>query len=175
MSKTERVVRLFGEKIVQGEFKEGAALPSEAKLCDLFQVSRNCMRESIKVLVAKRLIDSCGRRGLFVMSRNRWDFLDAEVLEWTLASGNNNELIFSLLEVRNLIEPTILSWAASRANSADLAAIDACWSAMEASKFDHAEFKEAQIRLNKAMLMATHNPVITQLSEAFGVLQRKLF
>ena len=173
MTKTERVIRLFGEKIIQGEFEEGSALPSEAKLCDIFDVSRNSMREAIKVLVAKKLIDTRGRRGLFVRPRSRWDFLDAEVLEWTLASGKNNELISSLLEVRTLIEPTILSWAATRANSTDLAAIESCWSAMEASKFDYAEFKEAQIRFKKAILLATHNPVIFQLSLAFGVLQRK--
>ena len=50
MTKTDRLTRLFGKQIAQGEFAPGSALPSEAELCERFEVSRNVMREVIKVL-----------------------------------------------------------------------------------------------------------------------------
>ena len=66
MTKTDRLTRLFGKQIAQGEFVPGTALPSEADLCERFDTSRNVMREVIKVLSTKKLIDAQRHRGLFV-------------------------------------------------------------------------------------------------------------
>ena len=58
MTKTVRLIHSFGKQIAQGTFAPGAALPSEAELCLRFEASRNVMREVIKVLSTKRLIDA---------------------------------------------------------------------------------------------------------------------
>ena len=73
MTKTERLFRLFGKQIAQGEYAPGTALPSEAELCNRFEVSRNVMREIIKMLSTKRLIDAQPHRGLFVMPSEQWN------------------------------------------------------------------------------------------------------
>ena len=49
MTKTDRLTRLFGKQIAQGEFAPGSALPSESELCERFDTSRNVMREVIIV------------------------------------------------------------------------------------------------------------------------------
>ena len=67
MNKTERLTQLFGKRITQGEFAPGSALPSEADLCAHFGVSRNIIREVVKVLSTKKLIDAQRYRGLFVV------------------------------------------------------------------------------------------------------------
>ena len=87
MTKTDRLIKDFGKQIAQGEFEPGSALPSEADLCVRFQTSRNVMREVIKVLSTKRLIDAQRHRGLFVMPNDQWNYLDADVLEWALEKG----------------------------------------------------------------------------------------
>ena len=175
MTKTDRLTRLFGKQIAQGEFAPGSALPSEAELCERFEVSRNVMREVIKVLSTKKLIDAQPHRGLFVMPTEQWNYLDADVLEWALEKGGNPELISSLIEVRGLIEPTISRWAAERATAVDLVAIEANYNEMNANRDSVMAFQEADIRFHKAILLATHNVVIQQLSDAVSALQRAIF
>ena len=175
MTKTDRLTRSFGKQIAQGDFEPGSALPSEAELCERFEVSRNVMREVIKVLSTKKLIDAQPHRGLFVMPTEQWNYLDADVLEWALEKGTNPELISSLIEVRSLIEPTISRWAAERATAIDLVAIEASYNEMVANRENLLAFQEADIRFHKAILLATHNVVIQQLSDAVSALQRAIF
>lgn len=175
MTKTDRLIRLFGKQIAQGEFEPGSALPSEADLCLRFGASRNVMREVVKVLSTKRLIDAQPHRGLFVMPTEQWNYLDADVLEWALEKGTNPELICSLIEVRSLIEPTISRWAAERATAVDLVAIEASYNDMVSNRENLLAFQEADIRFHKAILLATHNVVIQQLADAVSALQRAIF
>ena len=175
MTKTERIFRLFGKQIAQGEYAPGAALPSEAELCARFEVSRNVMREVIKMLASRRLIDAQPHRGLFVMPGEQWNYLDVEVLEWVLETGVRQDLVQSLIEVRSLIEPTISRWAAERATAVDLVDIEASYNAMVANRTNPAAFHAADIRFHHAVLVAAHNVVIQQLSNAVGALQRTIF
>ena len=175
MNKTERLTQLFGKKITQGDFAPGSALPSEADLCAQFGVSRNIIREVVKVLSTKKLIDAQRNRGLFVMAAERWNYLDADVLEWTLEKGSNPSLIRSLIEVRSLIEPTISHWAAERATAVDLVAIEASYNEMVANPTRADLFHEADIRFHRAVLVAAHNVVMMQLSDAVSALQRAIF
>lgn len=175
MTKTDRLIQMFGRQIVQGVFAPGSAMPSEAELCQRFDTSRNVMREVIKVLSTKRLIDAQRHRGLFVMPSDQWNYLDVDVLEWALENGTNQELISSLLEVRSLIEPTISGWAAQRATAIDLVAIESSCNEMAASRNDPPAFHEADIRFHNAILVATHNVVIQQLSGAISALHRAIF
>ena len=175
MTKTDRLIKLFGKQIAQRKFKPGTALPSEAELCERFDVSRNVMREVIKVLATKKLIDAQRHRGLFVMPQDQWNYLDADVLEWALEEGSNPDLLNSLIEVRCLIEPTISRWAAERATALDLVAIEGNYNAMLANRGNFQAFQEADIGFHKAVLVATHNVVIQQLSDAVSALQRAIF
>lgn len=175
MNKTERLTQLFGKRITQGDFAPGVALPSEAELCEQFGASRNVIREVVKVLATKRLIDAQRNRGLFVMPAERWNYLDADVLEWTLEKGSQPSLIRSLIEVRGLFEPIISRWAAERATAVDLVDIEASFNAMAANPSRHDAFHEADIRFHRAVLNASHNVVMQQLSDAVSALQRAIF
>lgn len=175
MTKTDRLIENFGKQIAQGDYAPGSALPSEAELCTRFETSRNVLREVVKVLSTKRLIDAQRHRGLFVMPTEQWNYLDADVLAWVLEKGVNQELISSLIEVRSLIEPTISRWAAERATAVDLVAIEANYNAMVANRDCPQAFHEADIGFHNAILLATHNLVIQQLSDAITALQRAIF
>ncbi|MBS1210449.1 MAG: dgoR [Proteobacteria bacterium] len=175
MTKTDWLTELFGKQIAQGHYAPGTALPSEADLCVQFDTSRNVIREVIKVLATKKLIDAQRHRGLFVMPQDQWNYLDADVLAWVLEKGANPDLIYSLIEVRGLIEPMISRWAAERATAIDLVAIEANYNEMDSNRNDLPKFNEADIRFHKAILMATHNVVIQQLADAISALQRAIF
>ena len=143
MTKTQQLVQQFGKAIAQGEYPAGASLPSEAELCSRYLASRNVVREVIRVLSTKRLIDAQAHRGLFVMPRQNWNYLDVDVLGWVLEKTPDPTLIASLIEVRSLIEPVISRWAAERATAVDLVAIEASYNAMLEHRDDLARFHEA--------------------------------
>jgi len=175
ISKTDRIILTLGEEIVSGKYTPGAPLPAEAELCEQFSTSRNIIREVFRALVAKRLIEVKRYRGAFVTPRNQWNFLDSDVLQWSLKHDQDPRLIAAMNEVRNLVEPQIARWSAERATSSDLAKIEAALNDMVTHHHDREAFNQADIRYHEAVLESVHNPVLQQLSIAISSLQLAIF
>ena len=175
LSKTERIIQTLGEEIVAGKYVPGAALPAEAELCERFSTSRNIIREVYRSLMAKRLMEMKRYRGAFVTSRNQWNYLDSDVLQWALAHDHDPRLIAAMNEVRVLVEPQIARWSAERATSTDLAAIELAYNEMEANHLNRDAFNDADIRYHEAVMASVHNPVLQQLNVAISQLQKAVF
>ncbi|MDW5501605.1 FadR/GntR family transcriptional regulator [Pseudomonas lundensis] len=175
IGKTDRIIIEIGQQIVGGKYLPGSPLPAEAELCEEFETSRNIIREVLRALMAKRLVEVKRYRGAFVTLRNQWNYLDTDVLNWVLAQDYDPRLIASMSEVRNLVEPTIARWAAERATSSELAVIEAALNDMMLHHQERERFNEADIRYHEAVLAAVHNPVLQQLSVAISSLQRAVF
>lgn len=175
LSKTDRIILVLGEQIVAGKYPPGAALAPESELCEEFQTSRNVIREVMRSLTGKRLIDIKRYRGAFVTPREQWNFLDTDVLQWSLAQGDKPELIAAMSEIRNLVEPAIARWAAARATAADLMHIEAALNDMTTFCQERQAFNEADVRFHEAVLAAVHNPIMQQLSVVISSLQRAVF
>lgn len=158
-----RVLAELGQRIVSGSYPIGSTLPTEAQLCDEFGVSRTAMREALKMLSAKGLVESRQRAGTRVLPASNWNRLDPDVLDWS-SSTADPEFMQALVEARLVIEPAGARMAASRATSADLAAIEAGFIAMKAAPLDNlAACAEADVRFHLAILYSSHNPVFTGL------------
>ncbi|MBK4784284.1 MAG: FadR family transcriptional regulator [Pantoea sp. Pent] len=175
LSKTERIIQTLGEEIVAGKYVPGAALPAEAELCGRFSTSRNIIREVYRSLMAKRLMEMKRYRGAFVTSRNQWNYLDSDVLQWALAHDHDPRLIAAMNEVRVLVEPQIARWSAERATSTDLAAIELAYNEMVANHLNRDAFNDADIRYHEAVMASVHNPVLQQLNVAISQLQKAVF
>lgn len=175
LSKTDRIILTLGEEIVSGKYAPGGALPAESELCDQFSTSRNIIREVFRSLMAKRLVEMKRYRGAFVTQRSQWNFLDSDVLQWSLKHDQDPRLIAAMSEVRNLVEPQIARWSAERATSSDLAKIEAALNDMITHHSDRNAFNQADIRYHEAVLESVHNPVLRQLSVAISSLQRAVF
>ncbi|RWR03349.1 galactonate operon transcriptional repressor [[Pantoea] beijingensis] len=175
LTKTERIILTLGEEIVSGKYVPGAALPSEAELCEQFGTSRNIIREVFRSLIAKRLMEMKRYRGAFVTQRNQWNYLDSDVLQWALAHDHDPRLIAAMNEVRTLVEPQIARWSAERATPGDLAQIENALNDMVKNHLDREAFNQADIRYHEAVLASVHNPVLQQLSVAISQLQRAVF
>lgn len=175
ITKLDRIVELFGNEIVQGKYVSGSALPAEAELCQIFDISRATLREVVKVLAAKRLIQVKRHSGLQVMEKEKWNYLDTDILRWVLSTQDNYEFIHILLETRSLVEPAIAEWAALRATATDLVDMESALIDMERFYQDKEAFNQADIRFHRALIASAHNVVIRQLGEAIGTLQRAVF
>src|SRR6185312_3973889 len=77
-----QVVQELGRQIVGGEIAPGANLPREELLAERMKVSRTALREAMKVLSAKGLIESRQKTGTRVRDTVHWNQLDADVLAW---------------------------------------------------------------------------------------------
>src|ERR1700734_1517492 len=76
----EQVLNAIVESIVAEKFASGDSLPSEAEMCEVYGVSRSSVREALRVLAEKGLIEVRHGLGTRVNPPERWDFLDPLVL-----------------------------------------------------------------------------------------------
>ncbi|WP_062228627.1 FadR/GntR family transcriptional regulator [Aureimonas frigidaquae] len=115
-----QVVSILGREIVTGARAEGSLLPGDAELTARFGVSRTVLREAMKTLTAKRLVQPKAKVGTRVLSRSEWNFFDADVLGWRFESGVDDALIADLAEMRLALEPAAAAMAARRATQDEI-------------------------------------------------------
>lgn len=158
-----QTVHLLGQRILSGEIAEGETidLPALSRELDL---SLTAMREALKVLAAKGLVDSRQKRGTFVRERAAWNLLDPDVVHWRVRSGTEGSLFRDLAELRAALEPTAAGLAARRRTDADAAAlraaVDGIAAAADGSPEDAAQ---ADLVWHRTLLAATHNEMFTRM------------
>ncbi len=167
----------IGRRIVSGGWKPGSVLPSFDRLADQFSVSRLSVREAMRALAAKGLVNSRPRRGTVVRPRSDWSRLDPDIIAWQIGEVPNAAFVRSLFEARAIIEPEAAALVAVRASEEVIAAIDRAFSAMETTDSESHESIEADVAFHQAILIGTGNEllaafapaIVTWLRVAFGV------
>lgn len=157
-----QVVQQLGQLIVGGKLAPGEGLPREDILAEKLNVSRTALREAMKVLVAKGLIESRQRTGARVREAVHWKQLDQDVLAWRCALMPTDDFVDKLVEMRELIEPGAAAAAAKRRTTAQLAALKGAYAAMEAAE-DLDAWAEADLMFHETMLQATNNELMVSL------------
>ena len=131
--KSEDVIDALGMKIVSGELAPGALLPTETALAQSLGLSRPSLREALRALARKGLVDARTRRGTLVNDKPQWNVLDADVLRWIAAAPPDPVFFMELLDLRTIIEPAAARLAASRATPEQILAIENAFRAMAAA------------------------------------------
>ncbi len=157
----------IGRRIVGGELKPGDLLP-EAELIAELDVSRTVLREAIKVLGAKGLVEARPRVGTRVSARNRWRLMDPDVLAWQSETGLDERFLRNLAEVRYVIEPAATRLAAQRATEEEIHMIEEAYKQMEAHVVHSEAFIVADMQFHFGILAACHNEILEQMSSAIG-------
>lgn len=154
------VVETLARRILSGAIPAGDSLPNTHDLSAELGVSRSALREAIKVLTAKGLLEVRPRTGTRVLPRTSWNLMDPELLGWC-APSLDEDLVRHLLECRHLIEPGAAALAAQRATPAQLAEIEAALDRMaESDTLD--ERVEADLDFHVAILRASANLFLAQ-------------
>jgi GntR family galactonate operon transcriptional repressor len=158
-----QTVAVLGARIVSGELAQGAVLDLPVLGSEL-DLSLTVLREAIKVLTAKGLLEARQKRGTTVLPRARWNLLDADVIRWRSEAGETREVLRDLAEVREVVEPEAAALAARRRDDDDLRELDAALAAMrDAVGADPAIAAAADLRFHRAMLRATHNEMLARM------------
>lgn len=160
------VIEALGRAIVGGTYQPGELLPREAALTEEYGVSRTSVREAMKVLAAKGLVDIRPKIGTRVRPRELWSSFDSDLLTWTYVEGQATELMRDLVELRQIVEPQAARLAAGRATMHDLGRIEQAALDLTAAAHDHAAYAERDVEFHLAIYAASHNTFLSR----FGTL-----
>jgi len=120
----DRATLELATRIVSGHYRPNSLLPVESRLLAELGVSRTALRESLRTLAAKGLVEARQRVGTRVRPRNEWHRLDPDVLHWMGVVGLDLDFVHGLIEFRLIVEPAAADMAARRASANDLALIE---------------------------------------------------
>jgi GntR family transcriptional regulator, transcriptional repressor for pyruvate dehydrogenase complex len=166
----EQIVRQIEESVQKGTLKEGDQLPAERELAQQFGVSRTAVREAIKALHEKGLVDAFPGRGTFITSGQSNSMRQS--LDRILKSGQADGAAH-LVEIREILEPEIAALAAVRADEEDLATMREAVAVMDNAGQDADAYIEADLDFHLALAEAAANPFVLSLIDSIVGLLRE--
>jgi DNA-binding FadR family transcriptional regulator len=161
---TYGIANELGIAIVTGVYSADNPIPIEAELCRKYDASRSVLREAVKMLTAKGLLDARPRRGTWVLPEERWNLLDPDVLGWLLERKYSPALLIEFTEIRLAVEPGAAALAAQVAGPEQKAAIRHGIERMQAADRGDDDPLDSDIAFHVAVLRATRNRFYAQLT-----------
>ncbi len=155
-----RVIEALGAEIVGGNYKPGDLLPREADLTEQYGVSRTSVREAMKVLAAKGLVEIRQKIGTRVREPHLWSVFDSDILRWYATQGKGEEIMRDLIELRQILEPAAARLAAGRATMTDLRRIELAHLDMVESARDNERYAASDVEFHMAVYGASHNALL---------------
>ncbi len=168
-------VDYLGSAIVAGRFGSAGALPPEPLLCEELGVSRTVIRESVKSLVAKGLIQTGPKVGTRVRASGHWNWFDPEVIAWQAKAGLTPEFIRDLQDLRLIMEPAAIRLAAVRATAHDIDQVEAAYAGMVDAVEHDGDYVRQDLLFHQGLIRASHNRMLEKMDQALGALLRTSF
>lgn len=170
-----QVARQIARRILSGGLQPLEKLPCELEMCDIFGVSRTSLRESIKLLSAKGLIESKPRVGTRVQERNNWHFLDPQLMEWIQDLEDNQRFLAQFLGLRKAIEPEACALAAKHASVAQRKDLSIVFQRMTFAAQSHnmAQWTENDHLFHQLIFQSTGNQFFLPFSNILSTIFRE--
>jgi GntR family transcriptional repressor for pyruvate dehydrogenase complex len=157
----QRSADALTDLIIEGNLDTGSFLPTEQDLCGRLGVGRSTIREAIKIIEAKGLVERVHGVGVKIVDESQQ------------AASNMLKLLFrrrgasirELNEVRTIYEITAVKLAAERADDDDLNEIGKYLGAMQSIDTPSKEYIRADFSFHLAIARATHNNVLILIVE----------
>jgi DNA-binding FadR family transcriptional regulator len=170
-----RLIDDLGLAILRGEFQPGQSLPPEVRLCEMVGVSRTAMREAIRGIVAKGLVESRPKIGTRVRAREHWNHLDPDVLRWQLEVTDTDIYLRKMFQLRHATEPAAAAIAASAADDKDRESLKEAFQKMVVAGSDSELWVEADLTFHKEIYLSTHNEFFWPIGQLFSFALREMF
>ncbi len=155
---TGKIIKQIREMIQSGEFIPGHKIPSERELTEALSVSRIAVREAIKALEAKGLLEVRPGEGTFVMAPTSHDLIDP------LANFLISKHAFKeLLEVRRIVEVELAGFAAERATEEDLDKIKKALKLMESDISKQKSHLKSDFSFHDAIARSSDNKLLARM------------
>ncbi|MEZ8108202.1 FadR/GntR family transcriptional regulator [Vibrio splendidus] len=156
-----QVAREIARGILSGELPQGSIIPGEMALCEQFGISRTALREAVKLLTSKGLLESRPKIGTRVVDRAYWNFLDPQLIEWMDGLTDVDQFCSQFLGLRRAIEPEACALAAKFATAEQRIELSEIFQKMvevdEAEMFDQERWTDIDTRFHSLIFNATGN------------------
>jgi DNA-binding FadR family transcriptional regulator len=110
-----------------------------------------------------------------VLSADKWNWFDADVIAWQSKAGLTSEFIRDLQDLRRVVEPAAVRFAAMRATPEDISCIEAAYAGMKQAVYEGGDYITFDLRFHQGLLAASHNRMLVQMSKALSALLRTSF
>jgi DNA-binding FadR family transcriptional regulator len=153
----DRVVGEIQRQILEGKLPPGTMLPSERELCEQLGVSRTALREAVRMLVTKGLLET--RPGVGTIVKQIGSNQISESISFMLNQDKNLTLVH-LHNVRRMLEIENARLAAQNATGDDIARLHEIMGELESSLDDAEEFSLLDAEFHRALADSTQNPIL---------------
>ncbi|SEK39314.1 DNA-binding transcriptional regulator, FadR family [Sphingomonas palmae] len=156
---TDRAYTAIVEIINDDDLRVGDRLPSEARLAEMFGMSRTIVREALARLASDGITEPRRGAGSFVKNRpsdRMFAFMPATDLPATLGT----------YEVRFVLEAEAARLAAVRRSGEEMAAIDAALARLRTALLSDAPAHDEDMELHRSIVAATANPAFPAAFDA---------
>ena len=158
---TEQVEASITRLITEARWPAGTVLPPEADLAVRFGVSRTVIRECVRVLASRGMLDVKQGRGTIVNDLSAWRVVEPLA---SFVKADTHSLL-DWLEVRMILEMGSAALAARRCTQEDRVLLEEALRRTEESGTDPDATMEADIALHLAIAQTTHNPALLRILE----------
>ncbi len=165
----EQIVEQIEKSILNGVLTPGDQLPPERELAEQFGVSRTAVREALKTLSEKGLVEAYSGRGTFVRDGTSQTIRQSFDL---MMKGQADALPY-LAQVREILEPEIAALAATRIEEQHLVTMREAAATMDRSLRDPDTYIEADLDFHLSLAEAVANPLILSLIDSIVGLLRE--
>lgn len=161
---SDKVAEMMLETILSNRLNVGDRLPSERELGEQFGVSRTVVREAVRALVAKGVIEVRSGSGLRVAA------VDADSVRESMSLFlRGGDIDFEKVhEVRSLLEVHLAGLAAERATPEDVARLAEIHAQMVEESADVESAARDDLEFHRRIALATHNVLFLVLMDSIG-------
>lgn len=106
----DQIINTLTESIIRGDYKSGSKLPSEFELMEELQVSRNSLREAMKILATMGIVEIKRGDGTYICSQVNPTLFDRLVYSMIYDVSSSDEL----LELRQILDESTVQLAMSK-------------------------------------------------------------
>jgi GntR family transcriptional repressor for pyruvate dehydrogenase complex len=166
----EQIVEQIEQSIREGKLKPGEQLLAERELAQQFGVSRTAVREAVKTLSEKGLVEAYSGRGTFVTASKPSSMRHS--LDSFLKDGDLKNYGY-LAELREILEPELTALAAARIEEQQLTMMREAVAAMDRNMGQPDAYIEADLDFHLALAEAAGNPLVLSLLDSIVILLRE--
>jgi DNA-binding FadR family transcriptional regulator len=165
------VMAELGDAIIGGRYAEGTWLPNVTALHEQFGCSKGVVREALRGLEERGLVEVHQGRGAKARQREEWDTRNPHVLRACISRGPDPEVLWLAIEARAAVECEAAARAIESAAGDDFKLLLGNIEAMERAADDGAAFVVAEVWFHRTLALLSDNEVLAKLSEPLhGVL-----
>ncbi|QPC81328.1 FadR family transcriptional regulator [Phototrophicus methaneseepsis] len=159
------IIEIIKQALITDELKPGQRLPSEMELMEQFGVSRNSLREAIKMLDALGVVDVRRGDGTYIASESSSRNLRPLIFAMLLKTNATKDLV----ELRTLTEVGYCQLAGSNGTEEDFKMIESAATAWEAEALkeerDYDLLIQLDLQFHQSIIRATHNELVILLAD----------